>query len=101
MGALLRFVTAVALLGVLITLLRAGTPLPAWIAAALLFGGLLLILYRGGLARMIVSVLGAIVVIYVLWGSGGGLTAVSSIAVLAVIMLALAIMLRPLWRGRY
>lgn len=100
-GAALRFVAFVVLFGIPIALWQAGIPMPAWLAAGLLAGGALLILYRGNLARKIISVLGVIAGICTWWASAGGGAVAASIAVLALIMLALAVMFRPFLQGRY
>jgi len=101
MDALIRFATLLALVGILVSLARAGAPLPAWSGGTALVVVAVLLLVSSRLARDLVTIVGAGVVIYILWRFSGGPFAFGSMAVLALIMLALALMFRPLLRGRY
>jgi hypothetical protein len=101
MDALIRFATLLALVSILVSLARAGAPLPAWSGGTALVVLVVLLLVSARLARDLVTFIGAGVVIYMLWRFGGGPFAFGSIAVLALIMLALALMFRPFMRGRY
>ena len=101
MDALLRFVTLLALVGILVSLARAGLPLPAWSGGTALIVIILLLLVCARLARDLVAIIGAIAVLYILWKFAGGTVALGSIAVLALMMLAFAVMFRPFLRGRY
>jgi hypothetical protein len=96
----LRFIAAVALLGALASLLSMGIRIPLWLVALLLLGGVFLLLYRGNLARRLIAIFSAIVLLMMFWrGIGPG--ALGLIGVMALIMLAVMTLMSPFFKKRW
>ena len=87
-------------MGAFVSLMRSGAPVPAWLAAVLLLGGIGLLLVRGNLGRKLVMVVSAIALLAMFW-RGLGLGTVAIVGVVAMIMLAASMLLSPFFKGRW